>query len=47
MKTIRYNTGFRRLDCLLTAIAYGVTLLSLTAIAGLLGVVVANFWMAK
>ena len=47
MKTIRYNTGFRRLDSLLTAIAYVVTSLALTAIAGLLGVVVANFWMAK
>lgn len=47
VRTVQYNTGFRRLDGILTTIAYVVTSLALTAIAGLLGVVVANFWMAK
>jgi hypothetical protein len=47
MKAIRYNTGFRKLDCLLTAIAYGVTSLALVTLAGLAGVLIAKFWLAN
>ena len=47
VRTIQYNTGFRRLDSLLTAIAYGVTSLALTTLAVLLGVLIAKFWLVN
>ena len=47
MKTIHYDTGFRRFDCLLTALAYGVTSLALVVLAGLAGILVHYYWAVE
>lgn len=42
--TIKYNSGWKRLDNFLSAVAYGVVLTALVTIAGLLSTLLWVHW---